>query len=276
MSIRINSKPVGTQQTLRSSSKNQSQMKKTLEKLSSGQRINRAADDAAGLAIASKMGEALKGLEQGMRNTYDGLSMAQTADSQMSRINENLGRMRELSMVSASGTVSEDQRAAVEVEFEALKDEISRVAESAEFNGTHLLDGSAGSVEISLGTEAGEAIALDLSQSLDADSLGLAATSVGGSDGSHAREAMADIDAAMASVSSYQAELGAGANRLVSANRELAVTAENTSASQSRIMDADFAVQTSSLVRQQILAQSSTAMLAQGKGLNMTALNLLK
>ncbi|MBU8871512.1 MAG: hypothetical protein KOO60_11660 [Gemmatimonadales bacterium] len=276
MTIRINSKPTSTQQALRSSSENKNQMDKTLEKLSSGRRLNRAADDAAGLAIANKLGEALKGLEQGMRNTYDGLSMAKASDGQMSMISQKLGRMRELTMVAANGTLSEEQRDSVQEEFEVLKEEISRVAESAEFNGTRLLDGSAGAVDIALGDGTGEVISLDLSHSLDADSLGLTDTRVDGSDGGNAQRAMEDIDEAMASVSSYQSELGAGSNRLASASRGLAITAENTYASSSRIMDADFAVETSNLVRQQILAQSSNAMLAQGKGLQLTALNLLK
>ena len=211
-----------------------------------------------------------------MRNTYDGLSMARVSDGQMSMISQKLGRMRELTMVAANGTLNEEQRAAVQLEFDALKIEIDRVAESAEFNGTNLLDGSAGSVDISLGTGDGEAIALDLSHNMDSDSLGLSATRVDGSDGSNAMSAMDDIDAAMASISSYRSDLGAGSNRLMNASRELAITAENTYASKSRIMDADFAVETSNLARQQILAQSSNAMLAQGKGLSMTALNLLK
>ncbi len=276
MSITIGSKQLGTQQALRSSAKNKNQLDKTLEKLSSGRRINRAADDAAGLAIATKMGEALKGLEQGMQNTYDSLSMARSADGQMSMIGDKLGRMRELGMQAANGTISEEQREAVEMEFAALKEEITRVAEDSEFNGKNLLDGSAGVIDSIMGDGQGSAIEMDYSVALDADSLGLEATSVGGADGSNALAALEDIDAAMSEVSAHQANLGASSNRLASANRGMAVAAENTYASRSRVIDADFALETSNMVRQQILAQSSTAMLAQSKGLSSNALNLLK
>jgi flagellin len=276
MSIRINGNSADTQNTLRSSAENKKRMDKTLEKLSSGRRINRAADDAAGLAIAQKMGEALKGLEQGMRNTYDGLSMAQTADAGLSQISDNLGRMKELAMTAANGTVNEDQRAAIELEYTALKDEVNRVAGSTEFNGTKLLDGSGGNVAISLGTGDGAAINLDLSQAMDAEALGLTVAYAEGVYGGAARSAFDEIDAAMATVGAARSNLGASSNRLVSAERELAITAENTYASQSRILDADFAMETSNLVKQQLMAQSSTAVLAQGKGLSANALNLLK
>lgn len=276
MSIRINSSQAQNQNTLRSSAENKRRLDETLEKLSSGRRINRAADDAAGLAIAQKLGEALKGLEQGMRNTYDGLSLTQTADGGLEQVSENLGRMKELAMSAANGTLNEDQRASVQKEFDSLKSEVDRVAGGAEFNGTKLLDGSGGSVAISLGRGDGESIDLDLSRAVDSASLGLENTRVGGADGENARSAFADIDAAMASVSAFRADLGASSNRLVSAGRELAITVENTYASRSRILDADFAVETSNLASQQILAQSATAMLAQGRGLSATALNLLQ
>ncbi len=278
MSIRINSKLPSTQTSIRKTSDAREQMQKTLEKLSSGKRINRAADDAAGLAIAQQMGESLKALEQGMENAYDGLSMIQTADGALDQTSANLGRMRELAMTAANGTLNADQRAAVEKEFSALKDEVDRISGSTQFNDQQLLDGSAGQVDIALADGGGgaETMGVDLSQAMDSASLGLSATSVGGADGASALNAMNQIDAALSQVSQHRADLGATANRLESASRNMAVAAENTYASQSRIQDADYALETANLAREQVLANSGTAVQAQAKGLAATALNLLK
>ncbi len=279
MSIRVNSPRQDTLSSLRNSRKNQEKQKKTMEKLSSGKRINRAADDAAGLAIAQKLGEALQGLEQGMENIYDGLSLTQVADGALDQTSDNLLRMRELAMTAANGTLNTQQRDAVQAEFDSLKSEISRISDSTEFNGNQLLDGSAGTVEIATGTESGgspDSLSLDLADNLDAGSLGLAATSVSGNDGSNAQSALDDIDAALAIVSSKRADFGSFSNRLMSAQHSLAITAENTHAAQSRIQDADFALETSNLVRQQILGQANAAVQIQSQGLASTALNLLR
>jgi flagellin len=264
---------------LRNSSKHQNNLQKTMEKLSSGKRINRAADDAAGLAIAQQMGEMLRGLEQGMENVYDGLSLTQVADGAVSQASDNMLRMKELAMTAANGTLNEDQRAAVQQEFDSLKAEVTRIAESTEFNGKKLLDGSSGQLDIATGTSGDgepDVLSLDLSRSLDAGSLGLAATRVDGADPSNALNAMADIDNALAQLSSTRSGFGAFSNRLESANRNLAVTMENTYAAQSRIQDADYALETANLASQQILGQAATSVLAQSQGLAGTALNLLK
>ncbi len=279
MSFRVNSPNQSTLSSLRNSSENQEKLKKTMEKLSSGQRINRAADDAAGLAISEKLGQALRGLEQGMENVYDGLSLTQVADGALSQSSDNLLRMRELAMTAANGTLNEGQRDAVQAEFNSLKSEITRISESTEFNGNQLLDGSAGDLDIVTGTQSGgspDALTLDLSASMDSASLGLESSSVSGSDGSAARAAMSDIDAAMASISSKRSEFGSFSNRLMSAQQSLAISAENTYAAQSRIADTDFAVESANQVRQQILGQASTAVQSQSMGLASTALNLLK
>ncbi len=250
-----------------------------MEKLSSGKRINRAADDAAGLAIAQQMGEALKGLEQGMENVYDGLSLTQVADGALDQSSDNLLRMRELAMTAANGTLSSGQRDAVQAEFDSLKAEVTRIADSTEFNGNKLLDGSAGSMDIATGTSSNgspDVLSLDLSESMDATSLGLDATSVSGADGSAARSAFDDIDAALDMISSKRSEFGGFSNRLVSAQHSLAITAENTHAAQSRIVDADIAVEASRMASQQILRQMSTSVQIQSRGLAGTALNLLK
>jgi len=279
MSIRVNSPNQSTLSSLRNSRDNQAKLKKTMEKLSSGLRINRAADDAAGLAIAEQMGLELRGLEQGMENVYDGLSLTQVADGALNQTSDNLLRMRELAMTAANGTLNEGQRDAVQAEFDSLKSEISRISESTEFNGNQLLDGSAGDMNIATGTESGgspDALTLDLSSNMDATSLGLDASGVSGADGSSALAAMDDIDAAMAMVSSKRSEFGGFSNRLVSAQQSLAIAAENTYAARSRIQDADYAVESANLVRQQILGQANNAVQLQSRGLAGTALNLLK
>jgi flagellin len=278
MSIRINSKPPSSLSAQRHTASARERLEKTLEKLSSGKRINRAGDDAAGLAIAQKMGEMIKALEQGMENVYDGLSLVQTADGGLDQTSENLGRMRELAMTAANGTLSPEQRDAVQAEFSALKDEVTRISGSVEFNGKKLLDGSSGQVGIALGqgSAGNETIGVDLSSSMDASSLGLSATRVDGADGSNALSAIRDLDAALAQVSSQRAQLGATGNRMESASRNLAVAMENTYASQSRILDADMAVESASLARDQVLSRSGIAAQAQAKGLAATALNLLK
>ena len=279
MSIRVNSPNQSTLASLRNSRENQEKLNKTMEKLSSGKRINRAADDAAGLAVSEQLGQALKGLEQGMENVYDGLSLTQVADGALTQVSDNLLRMRELAMTSANGTLNAGQRDAVQAEFDSLKTEINRISESTEFNGNKLLDGSAGDLDIAMGTESGgspDALTLDLSANMDATSLGLDASSVSGDDGSAALAAMEDVDSALAMVSSKRSEFGGFSNRLMSAQQSLAITAENTYAAQSRIQDADYAVESANLVRQQILGQASTAVQLQSRGLAGTALNLLK
>ena len=279
MSIRINSPSTSSLSTLRSGRKNRKELDKTLEKLSSGRRINRASDDAAGLAIAEQLGQALKGLEQGMENVYDGISLLQTADGGMDQMTENLHRMRELAMTAASGTLNPGQRDAIQTEFASLKDEVDRISGATEFNGASLLDGSAGAVEVALGTETSggpATITMDLSTNLDAASLGLAASRVDGADPSRALAAIDDIDAALEHISAHRADLGATGNRLASAQRDLAVAAENSYAARSRIMDTDYAQETSRLTAQQIKAQMNNAVLSQTKGLGATALNLLK
>lgn len=275
MSIRINSPSNSTLSTLRAGKKNRDELNKTMEKLSSGQRINQSGDDAAGLAIAQELGEALKGLEQGMENVYDGLSLLQTADGGMDQMGQNLHRMRELAMTAANGTLNTDQRDAIQAEFATLQDEVTRISASTEFNGTNLLDGSAGSVDIALGSGA-DTIAIDLSTNLDAASLGLATSRVDGADSSQALAAIDDIDAALDRISAQRADLGATGNRLEGANRNLAVAMENAYAAKSRIMDTDYAVESSRVTAQQIKAQMNNAVLSQTKGLGATALNLLK
>ncbi len=279
MSMRVGGKNTGPLSSLRNAAENRAEEKKSLEKLSSGKRINQAADDAAGLAMAEKLGAALKGLEQGMENVYDGLSMIETAEAGLGSTSDQLGRMRELAVSAASDTLSSGQRDAIQAEFASLSAEIDRTAASTEFNGQRLLDGSAGEVDISLGHSAGsepDAIAMDLSHNMDTASLGLASTNLDGANGSSARAALEDIDNALAAVSSQRAEFGGTANRLMSAQQGLAVTTENTYASRSRIMDTDYAQETAELTRRQILSRAGDAVTVQGRLIPSSVMNLLK
>jgi flagellin len=279
MSMRVSGKNTGPLSSLRNAAENRAEEKKSFEKLSSGKRINQAADDAAGLAMAEKLGATLKGLEQGMENVYDGLSMIETAEAGLGSTSNQLGRMRELAVSAASDTLSSGQRDAIQAEFSSLSAEIDRTAASTEFNGQQLLDGSAGEVNISLGYSAGsepDAIAMDLSHNMDAASLGLASTSLGGADGSNARAALEDIDNALAAVNSQRADFGGTANRLMSAHQGLAVTTENAYASQSRIMDTDYAKETAELTRKQILSQIGAAVTVQGRLMPSSVMSLLK
>ena len=277
MTIRIGSQNPATMRALRNSSTQRDEQTKSFEKLSSGKRINRAGDDAAGLAIANRMGEVLKGLEQGMANVYDGVSLLDTADGGLANTAEQLGRMKELAVHAANDTLSPDQREAIQAEFDSLYSEVDRVAESVEFNGKKLLDGSAGEVSINVGQGDGASnVGLDLSAAFDATALGLGSLDLTGGDGSNARASLGAIDDALAQVSAQRSELGASSNRLLSAGRELAVAAENTYASRSRIMDSDYAVQTSELARQQVLARASDAVLVQGRLMPSSVMDLLK
>jgi len=278
MSFRIGANSLLNKGGLRQSAQNRTRERKTLEKLSSGQRVNRAADDAAALAIASEMGGILKALEQGMENVYDGLSMVQTADGGLDSTTEQLHRMRELAVTAASDVLNPEQRQAAQTEYESLRNEIDRTTAGLEFNGQRVLDGSAGTVEVALGQgggDAGSAIDLDFSRNMDSESLGLASTQLDGPDGDNARAAIDDIDRALEAVSSQRAEFGGASNRLLSANRGLAVAAENTYASRSRIVDTDYARQAAELTRQQITVQAGDAVTAQGQLIPSSVLNLL-
>lgn len=277
MSFRIgtgNSPQLGS---LRGPAGHRGKQQDSLEKLGSGHRVNRAADDAAALAVATEMGLALSGIEQGMANVYDGLSMVQTADGALESTTDQLQRMRELAVTAASDTLNPDQRQALQSEYQSLSEEIDRTAAATEFNGQQVLDGSAGEVEISLGQgSASEAnITLDFSRSMDTDSLGLTGSSLAGADGSGAQAALASIDQALATVSSQRAEFGGAGNRLVDAIQGLAVAAENTYAARSRLIDTDYARRTAELTRQQIMAQAGYAATVQGQKLPSSVLNLL-
>ena len=273
MGIRINTNPssINTQRHLYNST---IKFQKSMEKLSSGLRINRAADDAAGLAISEGLKSDIRALEQAGRNAADGISLVQTAEGAMDEVSNILLRMKELAEQSLNGTLGDSERGYLNAEYTELTAEIDRIAQSTEFNGTSLLDGTGGSVAIQVGitTQAYDSIAIDLSVSQDSATLGVSTaidTAV------NATTAMGEIDAAIDTVSSTRAGFGAIQNRLDSSIRNISNTVENLAAANSRIRDVDVAKETSKLTSYQILQQAGVSVLAQANMTTGLALSLL-
>ena len=273
--------------------KNERAMSQTMERLSTGQRINSAADDAAGLAISSKMTSQINGLNQAVRNANDGISMIQTADGALIEMTGMLQRMRELSVQSASDTNTTTDRAALDLEFDELKEEIDRIANNTQWNGTNLLDSSL-SVDFQVGANASQTVTVVIEdfnilnteatsgvfEGLNQSALGGTAardlTALGVDSKSNATTAITDLDMAIEHVNTQRATLGATMNRLEYAADNLANVAQNASASRSRILDADYAAETTELARTQIIQQAGTAMLSQANQQAQSVLALLK
>ena len=246
---------------------------RSLERLSSGLRINRAADDPAGLAVSERLRGQMRALEVGARNAADGISLLQTADGGLESMADLLIRLNELTQQAMTGTVTNEQRGFLDSEFQALVDEIDRIAVSMEFNGRNLLDGSGGSAEVRVGSGAG--IGLDLGGSYTAASLGLDTLSLAGNPASWAEQPLSAIEEALQRVSSGRASFGASQNRLESVIRMLQNQNENLAAADSRIRDVDYAAEMSELTSAQILQQMAVAMLAQAQSQPSLVLRLL-
>jgi flagellin len=245
-----------------------------MERLSSGKRINSAKDDAAGLAIATRMDASARGLTQAIRNANDGISLAQTADSAAGSIADILVRMRDLAMQASTGTLGDDDREAIQTEVTALISQIGDVATRTTFNGNSLLDGSvAAGFDIQTGLDDGQVVNITVAD-LQADALGVDALDFSTAAG--ASGALATLDTAIQTVATERANLGAQQNRLTSAVDNLTSTVTNLSESKSRIEDADFSVESTNLAAAGILAQASTAMLAQANQSQQGVMNLLR
>ena len=253
----------------------QKELTTSMERLSSGKRINHARDDAAGMAISSKMTSQVNGMNQAVRNTNDGISMVQTADGAMEGISDKLQRMRELAVQSANGIYSTSDRAALDIEFQALDDEINRVASSAEFNGTTLLASTKTlTIQVSYADDSTNGkIDVDLTK-VTSTGLAVATSSIGTQNASST--AIGSVDDALSVINSARATLGATQNRLETTVKDLKNNVENLSASRSRIEDADFASETAQLAKSQILQQAGMAMLAQANQLPQQVLSLLR
>lgn len=258
---------------------NNSTVGKNLEKLSSGYRINRAGDDAAGLAISEKMRAQITGLETASKNASDGISLIQTAEGAMTEVHSMLNRMVELAQQSANGTYDNDvDRNNLQMEFTALSKEIDRISSGTSFNGTKLLDGSLSSTGLTL--QIGETsaafnqIAVTIAKT-DSATLGID-TSVAVSDQTKAAAAVSILKTAINTVSSTRGRLGATQNRLEHTINNLSVASENMTAAESRIRDVDMAKEMMSYTKNNILVQASQAMLAQANQVPQGVLQLLK
>ncbi|MFH1467206.1 MAG: flagellin [Pseudomonadota bacterium] len=245
-------------------------------RISSGLRITRAADDAAGLGVAESLGAQAASGRVAMRNTNDGISVIQTAEGAMDSVGDILARMRELAVQSSSETLADDDRAYIQAEFEQLSGEIDRVANSTEFNGTALCDGTTTQLDVQVGimNTANDRITITLSD-LSASSLGVDTASMDLSTTGDAQTAIDDLDTAIGSVNGFRADLGAVQNRLDSALSNMETYTENLSGAESQIRDADFAFETAELAKNQILQQAGVSVLAQAKTMNQGALSLL-
>jgi flagellin len=247
---------------------------KSLEKLSSGFRINRAADDAAGLVISQALRAQVSGLKVATRNAQDGVSVVQTAEGALNEVHSMLNRMRDLAVQAANtGSTDATAAAAAQAEIDALAAEITRVSQQTKFGANTLLDGAFVKV-FQIGANAGEYITVSLGTSLNASAL--AVSGLGVASAGSASTAITAIDAAIATVSTTRASLGAFQNRFESVINNLGVATENLSASESRIRDTDMASEMVNYTKNQILVQAGTAMLAQANQVPQTVLRLLQ
>jgi len=251
----------------------QADLKVSMERLSSGKRINHARDDAAGMAIAEGMTSQIKGMNQAVRNTNDGISLVQTADGAMEGIASKLQRIRELAIQAANGTYSASDRGSLDTEVQELINEIDRVADNTRFNGNVLLDGSYSS-SIQVGYNDSDQITVATISSMTDASLGLTSMSIGSQTAASA--AIATVDSALSVVNTARATLGSTQNRLETTVGDLKNSVENLSAARSRIQDADFAAETAELAKNQILQQAGMAMLSQANQLPQQVLKLLQ
>ncbi|CUB02887.1 flagellin domain-containing protein [Marinomonas fungiae] len=246
----------------------------SFERLSSGFRINSAKDDAAGLQISNRMTSQIQGLNQGIRNANDGISVAQVAEGALEESTTALHRIRQLAVQSQNGINSSADRTALQKEVSALKIEMSRIAQTTQFGGVNLLSGGY-SAKFLVGANAGQTISVNISRAngFGATGLGIAALSVSSAGG--ASTALALVDSALKAVDGKRADLGAIQNRFSSTIRNLSNISENVTAARSRIKDTDFATETAELTRNQILQQASTSILSQANQRPQTALSLL-
>jgi len=276
MGFRINTN-VASLSAQRSLSTNNRASESTLSKLSSGSRITKAADDAAGLAISEKLKARIKSTDQANRNANDGISMVQTAEGGLDEISSMLTRLRELSVQSASDTVGDTERGFTDMEYQNLKQEIERISQVTEFNGTKLLSGEGDKLDFQIGVNNNDfqdRISFDVQQSnASIGALGVDGLSVGSKEG--AQGSLETIDQAIEKVSGQRASLGAIQNRLISTSNNLQITNENLSAANSRIRDVDYAQASAQNARNGILNQAGTAVLAQANQNGQNALRLI-
>ena len=300
---------VAAELTANALARNQQLMSKSLERLSSGKRINSAGDDAAGLAIASRMTAQIKGLDQATRNANDAISMVQTADGAMAEVSTMLQRMRELTVQAANGTNTTAELSVLNTEFESLEAEIHSISTNTQWNGRNILDGALGAINFHVGANANQTVSITFAD-LNTD-FGATEASQAGIDGSTASDldiftnlnvtaagttsgdetidlaaqvitgnaqstTLGYIDTAIARVNNHRATLGAMMNRLEFAADNLTNISTNTSTAKSRIMDTNYAEETSKLAKAQIIQQAAVAVLAQANQNQKLVMSLLQ
>ena len=259
---------VATLNAQRNLTMNSSSLGTSLQRLSSGLRVNNAKDDAAGLAIADRMNAQIKGINVAIRNANDGISLAQTAEGALATVTDVLQRMRELAVQAQNGSNGTSDRANLNTEYAQLSAEITRIATQTKFNGSAIVGASAGAQTFQVGANNGDTLAVTTST----------VTTVAGdvTTSANASTAVAALDTALDTITTQRATMGAVINRFQFAIQNLQVTGENQSAARGRIMDADFAQETANLSRAQILQQAGTAMVAQANQLPQQVLQLLR
>lgn len=284
MGLRINTNvaSVNAQRNLRGTN---GDMRRAMERLSSGSRINRAGDDAAGLAISENLKAQIRGFNMAMRNSEDGISLVQVAEGGLNETSNILARLRELGIQAASDTIGEQERGFLDVEYQSLLNEIERISQATEFNNTKLLNGVAGLAEgatkvfdLQIGirnTPGVDRIVFDASKAdATVQGLGLAQLNVGSK--LAAQTSLNQIDQAIARVAAVRADFGALQNRLQSTINNLGVSVENLSSANSRVRDADMAVETAEMTRNNIMLNAGISVLGQANSSNQMALKLLQ
>jgi len=276
MGLRISTN-VASSNAQKSLRNTQNGMERSLARLSSGYRINQAADDAAGLAISENLRGNIRGLKQASRNSEDGVSLVQVAEGGLNEISNMLIRLRELGVQAASDTIGETERKFLDVEYQQLKSEIQRIAEVTEFNGRDLLNGTGGIIDIQVGVHNDpfkDRISFNSSAANSTlESLALTAESLATKE--QAQSSLSTVDSAMTSVNAMRANFGAMQNRLNSTIANLGIAHENLSAANSRIRDTDVASETAELTRNSILMQAGVSVLGQANQAQQIALKLL-
>jgi flagellin len=273
LTINTNANSLNAQRNLAAT---QSSLATSMQRLSSGLRVNSAKDDAAGLAIADRMNAQVRGMNVAIRNTNDGISLLQTADGAASKITDMLQRMRELAVQASNGSNSDDDVTNLGAEYTSLKAEITRVVDTTKFNGENLLDATGGTAgvfkfQVGSGSTADDQVSVTLS------SLATSSSTLGSlTDSAAAFAEIAKIDTSLDLVTTERANYGASQNQLESIVSTLQIGVENLSAARGRIIDADFAQETANLSRAQILQQAGTAMVAQANQLPQGVLALLR
>jgi len=277
LNINTNVSSLNAQRYLNS---NSTQLSKSMEKLSSGYRINRAGDDAAGLALSEKLRSQIRGSQKAQDNVQDGINVLNIADGALQSITDNLQRMRELAVQAGNDTYNSAQRSSMKAEFDQLASGINQIASSTQFNGVKLLNGDATAMKLQIGANSSSGVdTLDIGAAgafgnVNSSSLGLGSVSFSGNAG--ALSALSSLDAAITTINTQRGTIGALSNRLETTATNLATNVENTSASESRIRNVDVASESAKMSQYQILQQAAAAMLSQANQSPQLALQLLR